>query len=441
MNRNAVTPMPREAVDKAKASLGLADFACANIREVVTVANKVEAATGLKYVRMEMGVPGLKPDTIGTEAEIEALRQGCAARYPMLDGHPALKEAAARFVKAFTDVDVEPRCCIPVSGSMQGAYATFMDICHAVPERDTVLFIDPGFPVQKTQLDIIGLKHVAFDIYGVRGQELLDKVEQMLKAGNISAMLFANPNNPSWMCLQDDEIRGLAALADKYDVIIVEDLAYFGMDFRKDVSHPGVPPFQPSVGKYTDRFVMLISGSKAFSYAGQRIGVAVMSSAQYDRAYPALARRYGVASFGAVFVNRILYCLSSGTAHSAQYALAAMLAAAADGKYNFLEAAHEYGRRAVAIKEIFIKNGFHLVYADDMGDPVADGFYFTVGYPGMTGAALMEELLYYGVSIISLDSTGSHQQGLRVCVSFVSESQFPLLDERLKMFRDDHPAA
>ena len=59
----------------------------------------------------------------------------------------------------------------------------------------------------------------------------------------------------------------------------------------------------------------------------------------------------------------------------------------------------------------------------------------------MTGAALMEELLYYGVSIISLDSTGSHQQGLRVCVSFVSESQFPLLDERLKMFRDDHPAA
>lgn len=431
--------MPRKAVDKAKASLGLPDFSRANIREIVSVANKVEAATGLKYVRMEMGVPGLRPDEIGTEAEIEALRQGCAARYPMLDGHPALKDAAARFVKAFTDVDVEPRCCIPVSGSMQGAYATFMDICHAIPERDTVLFIDPGFPVQKTQLDIIGLRHVAFDMHDYRGQALLDKVEEMLSAGNISAMLFANPNNPSWMCLQDEEIRGLAALADKYDVIIVEDLAYFGMDFRKDISHPGVPPFQPSVGKYTDRFVMLISGSKAFSYAGQRIGVAVMSSAQYDRSYPALGKRYGVSSFGAVFVNRILYCLSSGTAHSAQYALAAMLGAAADGKYNFLEAAHEYGRRAAAIKEIFLRHGFHFVYADDMGDPVADGFYFTVGYPGIPGASLMEELLYYGVSIISLDTTGSHQQGLRVCVSFVSEDQFPALDERLALFAEDHP--
>lgn len=433
------TPMPRDVVDKAKASLGLADFAKANIREIVSVANKVEAATGQKYVRMEMGVPGLKPDAIGTAAEIEALKAGCAARYPMLDGHPALKDAAARFVKAFTDVSVEPRCCIPVSGSMQGAYATFMTICHAVSERDTVLFIDPGFPVQKTQLDIIGLKHVAFDIHHTRGAALLAKVEEFLKGGKISAMLFANPNNPSWMCLTDEEIRGLAALADKYDVIIVEDLAYFGMDFRKDISHPGVAPFQPSVGKYTDRFVMLISGSKAFSYAGQRIGVAVMSTAQYDRRYEPLAKRYGVGSFGSVFVNRILYCLSSGTAHSAQYALAAMLGAAADGKYNFLEAAREYGRRAEAIKSIFMDNGFSLVYADDMGEPVADGFYFTVGYPGMSGAALMEELLYYGISIISLDTTGSHEQGLRVCVSFVGPEQYDALRERLRQFREDHP--
>lgn len=434
------TPMPRQAVDEAKASLGLPDFSRANIREIVSVANKVEAATGLKYVRMEMGVPGLPPDAIGTEAEVAALRGGCAARYPMLDGLPALKEAAARFVKAFTDVDVEPRCCIPVSGSMQGAFATFLTLYHALPERGTVLFIDPGFPVQKTQLDIIGLRHEAFDIHHTRGQALLDEVERRLRDGHISAMLFANPNNPSWMCLREDETRGLAALADKYDVVIVEDLAYFGMDFRKDISHPGEPPFQPSVGRHTDRYVMLISGSKAFSYAGQRIGVAVMSRRQYDRRYDALARRYGVGSFGSVFVNRILYCLSSGTAHSAQYALAAMLGAAADGRYDFLGAAREYGRRAAAIKEIFADNGFSLVYADDMGEAVADGFYFTVGYPGMSGAELMEELLYYGVSIISLDTTGSREQGLRVCVSFVGPEQYGTLRERLEAFRQDHPA-
>ncbi len=432
------TPMPRDIVDKAKNSLHLANFAKANIREIVSVANKVEADTGLKYVRMEMGVPGLPPDAIGTAAEIQALQNGCAARYPMLDGLPALKNAAAHFVKAFTNATVEPRCCIPVCGSMQGAYATFMTISHATPQRDTVLFIDPGFPVQKTQLDIIGLKHAAFDIHHTRGSALLAKVEEFLKQGNIAAMLFANPNNPSWTCLTDNEIQGIAALADKYDTLIVEDLAYFGMDFRKDISHPGTPPFQPSVAKYTDRFVMLISGSKAFSYAGQRIGVAIMSSAQFDRQYQDLAARYGVPNFGSVFVNRILYCLSSGTAHSAQYALAAMLSAAANGKYNFLDAAHEYGRRAEAIKNIFLNNGFHLVYADDMGEPLANGFYFTVGYHNMPGAQLMEELLYYGISIISLDTTGSHEQGLRVCVSFVNPEQYDTLNQRLQQFNKDH---
>jgi hypothetical protein len=39
--------------------------------------------------------------------------------------------------------------------------------------------------------------------------------------------------------------------------------------------------------------------------------------------------------------------------------------------------------------------------------PIADGFYFTVHYPGFTGEELIEELLYYGISAISLSNTGS----------------------------------
>ncbi|MBP5366058.1 MAG: pyridoxal phosphate-dependent aminotransferase [Bacteroidales bacterium] len=437
MNNN--TPIDSKVVTEVIDSMGLPDFSKATIREVVAIANKVEALTGKKYVRMEMGVPGLKPDAIGTEAEIAALRNGVAAKYPMLDGHPDLKQQASRFVKAFIDVDIPARCCIPTSGSMQGAFASFMTIYHANPERDTVLFIDPGFPVQKTQLDIIGLKHESFDMFNYRGNDLIAKVESYLASGKISAIIYSNPNNPSWMCLTDDELRGIAELADKYDIIVVEDLAYFGMDFRRDISHPYEAPFQPSVAKYTDNCLLMISGSKAFSYAGQRIGVVAISEKLFDRSYEALGQRYrGLSKFGNIFVNRILYCLSSGTAHSAQFALAAMFKAACDGQYNFLEGVHEYERRANAIKKMFIDNGFRLVYADDLGQPVADGFYFTVTYPGMTGGELMHELLYYGISIISLDTTGSLQQGLRVCVSFVDESQFPTLAERLKAFGNDH---
>lgn len=416
----------------------LPDFSKATIREICTIANKVEALTGEKYVRMEMGVPGLAPDAIGTAAEIEALQKGVASKYPMLDGHPDLKKEASRFIKAFIDVDVNPEGCIPTSGSMQGTYASFLVSGQCDPKRDTVLFIDPGFPVQKTQLLVLGLKYESFDMYEYRGAKLIEKVESYLKKGNICNIVYSNPNNPSWFCLTEEELKGIGELATKYDVIVMEDLAYFAMDFRKDLSKPFQAPFQPSVAKYTDNYILLISGSKAFSYAGQRIGVSAISDKLYHRFYQGLADRYTIGEFGTIFVNRILYVLSSGTAHSAQYALAAMFKAASDGKYNFLEGVQEYGRRAAKLKAIFLKHGFHIVYDKDIDRPIGDGFYFTVGYEGMTGGELMHDLLYYGVSVISLLTTGSKQEGLRACTSFIQDNQYDVLDERLTAFENDH---
>lgn len=416
----------------------LPDFNKATIREIVAIANKVEALTGEKYVRMEMGVPGLAPDAIGTAAEIEALQKGVASKYPMLDGHPELKKEASRFIKAFIDVDVNPEGCVPTSGSMQGTYASFLVSGQCDPKRDTVLFIDPGFPVQKTQLLVLGLKYESFDMYEYRGEKLIEKVKSYLKKGNICNIIYSNPNNPSWFCLTEEELKGIGELATKYDVIVMEDLAYFAMDFRKDLSKPFVPPFQPSVAKYTDNYILLISGSKAFSYAGQRIGVSAISNKLYHRFYQGLADRYSIGEFGTIFVNRILYVLSSGTAHSAQYALAAMFKAACDGKYNFLEGVQEYGRRAAKLKAIFQKHGFHIVYDKDIDREIGDGFYFTVGYKGMTGGQLMYELLFYGVSVISLLTTGSKQEGLRACTSFIQDYQYDVLDERLAEFEKDH---
>ncbi len=416
----------------------LPDFNKATIREIVAIANKVESLTGEKYVRMEMGVPGLAPDAIGTAAEIEALKRGVASKYPMLDGHPDLKKEASRFIKAFIDVDVKPEGCVPTSGSMQGTYASFLVSGQCDPKCDTVLFIDPGFPVQKTQLLVLGLKYESFDMYEYRGDKLIEKVESYLKKGNICNIIYSNPNNPSWFCLTEEELKGIGELATKYDVIVMEDLAYFAMDFRKDLSKPFVPPFQPSVAKYTDNYILLISGSKAFSYAGQRIGVSAISDKLYHRFYQGLADRYSIGEFGTIFVNRILYVLSSGTAHSAQHALAAMFKAACDGKYNFLEGVHEYGRRAAKLKAIFQKHGFHIVYDKDIDREIGDGFYFTVGYEGMTGGQLMYELLFYGVSVISLLTTGSKQEGLRACTSFIQDDQYDVLDERLAEFEKDH---
>ena len=428
------TPVDYQTTKKVIESYGLNDFGKATIREVVAISQQLEKETGTEFIHMEMGVPGLKPAQVGVDAEINALQNGIAAIYPNINGMPQLKEEASRFIKAFINTDIAPDCCVPVTGSMQGTYASFLTCGQCDPKKDTILFIDPGFPVQKQQIVVMGYKYETFDVYEHRGDKLQPVLEKYLAKGNIAAMVYSNPNNPAWFCLTDSELKVIGEAATKYDTIVIEDLAYFAMDFRKELGKPFQPPYQPSVSHYTDYYILQISASKAFSYAGQRIGVTAISDKLYSRTFEGLTKRYSGGTFGTVYIHRVLYALSAGTSHSAQYALTAMFKAASNGAYDFIEEVKEYGRRAAKLKQIFLKYGFEIVYDKDLDDPVADGFYFTISYPGMTGGELMEELMYYGVSSISLSTTGSQQQGIRACTSFIKPNQYDLLDERLKAF-------
>ncbi|MFI3259637.1 MAG: pyridoxal phosphate-dependent aminotransferase [Rikenellaceae bacterium] len=432
------SPISKNSVEAAIAKMNIADFGRATIREVVAISNALEAESGTEFIHMEMGVPGLPAAQVGVEAEIAALRSGKASIYPVIDGVADLKNEASRFVKAFVGIDIEAQGCVPVVGSMQGTFTSFLVCGQCDERRDTILFIDPGFPVQKQQISVMGYKFESFDVYDFRGEKLREKLESFLSKGNIAAIIYSNPNNPSWICLKEEELRIIGELSTKYDTIVLEDLAYFAMDFRQNLGTPFEAPYQPTVAKYTDNYILLISGSKAFSYAGQRIGVVAISDSLYRRSYEGLTARYGQCTFGSAFVHRALYAISSGVSHSAQYALAAMFKAASDGEFRFLDDVKEYGRRAKRLKEIFLSNGFHIVYDADMGDPIADGFYFTVGYKEMSGGELMTALIHYGISAISLDTTGSHQSGLRACTSFIKEHQYALLEERLRLFKENY---
>ena len=305
------TPVNFEKAQAVIDSYQLPDFGKATIREVVAISTQLEQETGTEFIHMEMGVPGLKAAEVGVEAEIKALQDGIASIYPNINGLPELKQEASRFIKAFINIDVSPEGCVPVTGSMQGTFASFLTAGQCTPGKDTILFIDPGFPVQKQQITVMGYRYDSFDVYDFRGEKLRDELERHFQSGRIAAVIYSNPNNPAWFCLTEEELKILAELAEKYDVIIIEDLAYFAMDFRKDLGRPFEPPYQASVGRYTDNYILQISGSKAFSYAGQRIGITAISDKLYHRAYPGLTERYGGGTFGTVYIHRVLYALAT----------------------------------------------------------------------------------------------------------------------------------
>lgn len=429
-----------ELVAKAVEELHIADLSSATIGEVLLVAQYLEQKTGIPFIRMDQGSPGLPVNRYGVEAEKAALDRGVGSQYPAAAGVAELKYEASRFVKAFLDIDISARACVPTVGSVAGSFGSFIACTQCTPEKNKVLFIDPGFPIQKSQLRVIGAEWVEFDIYNYRGEALRGKLEQMMAAGDIAAIVYSNPNNPAWICLEEEELRIIGELATKYDAIVIEDMAYFCMDFRRDMGHPFQPPYPPTVARYTDNYILMLSSSKIFSYAGQRMALTCISDRLFDRHYPALAERYKDAGvFGQTLIASILYMITSGCTASTQYAYAEMLRLSTEGEINFVEDTREYSVRAERMKRIFTDNGFHIVYDNDATERVGDGFFFTIGYGEMSGGELLKELLYYGVSSISLSTTGSEQRGVRACTSRMREQLYDVMQERMKAFREDHP--
>ncbi|HIY36376.1 MAG TPA: pyridoxal phosphate-dependent aminotransferase [Candidatus Paraprevotella stercorigallinarum] len=430
----------KELVESVVKELHVADLANATIGDVLLVASRLEELTGIPFIRMDQGSPGLPANKIGIEAEKAALDRGVGSQYPAAAGVPELKYEASRFVKAFIDIDISPRACIPTTGSVAASFGSFVACTQCQPGKDKVLFIDPGFPIQKSQLRIIGARWEQFDIYHFRGEALRAKLESYLSKGDIAAIVYSNPNNPAWICLEDSELAIIGELATRYDVIVLEDMAYFCMDFRRDLGKPFQPPYPPTVAKYTDNYILMLSSSKIFSYAGQRMAVACVSDKLFDRQFPALAERYCDAGvFGQTFIASILYMITSGCTASTQYAYAEMMKASTEGLLDFSADMKEYARRAEKMKKIFTDNGFHIVYDYDVTQSVGDGFFFTIGYGNMNSGELLRELLYYGVSSISLGTTGSEQNGIRACTSRMRDELYPVMEERMKAFHADHP--
>ena len=281
-----------ELVSSVAKEMKVADLQNATIGDVLLVASRLEELTGIPFIRMDQGSPGLPANRVGIEAEKAALDKGLGAQYPAAAGVPELKEAASRFVKAFIDIDISPRACLPTTGSVAASLAHSLPVHSVFPAKTRCFLSDPGFPIQKSQLRILGIGWELFDIHDFRGEALRAKLESFLTKGDIAAIVYSNPNNPAWICLEEEELKIIGELATAYDVVVLEDQAYFCMDFRHPFGRPYQPPFVPTVARYTDNYILMLSASKIFSYAGQRIALACVSDKLFDSQYPALAKRY-----------------------------------------------------------------------------------------------------------------------------------------------------
>ena len=412
----------------------------ATIMECAKLSSFLEKKTGVPFIHLELGSPGFAPNRIGIEAEKAALDAGVGSGYSPSDGLPVLKEAASRFVKAFLGLDLKPANLIPTTGSMLAAFGSLLISSQCVPGRRKVLVLEPSFSANKKQMAMLDIPWKGVEVADLRGPSFKERLAEVMSDDKYAAIIYSNPNNPSWMCLSEEELRAIAEVSKENGAIVIEDMAYFCMDLRgSGYGKAYTAPYPPSVANYSGRYLLLLSASKIFSYAGQRIGVLCVGPELFSEKYPALSERYGDSGvFGHTLAGSILDMITSGCTASTQWGLAAMMDSSCEGRLDFVNDVSEYGRRAARMKSIFLDNGFRISYENDASGKIGDGFFFTVSYPGMDSSTLVGELLSYGVSTVSLDKMGSKRQGVRVCSSRIHDDQFELLEQRMAEFAADH---
>ena len=97
--------IPEDIAKRLFKESNLPSIGKAGIREINKLARDIEAESGVKFIHMEIGNPGLPAAQAGVDAQVKALQDGVAACYPPIDGIPVLKNEASRFIKNFFDLD------------------------------------------------------------------------------------------------------------------------------------------------------------------------------------------------------------------------------------------------------------------------------------------------------------------------------------------------
>ena len=215
-------------------------------------------------VRLDMGEPDFPTPAHIQEAACRAMRDNFT-HYGNAYGEMMLREAICLSLKRDFGVERKPENVLITSGGIAAIHtinATYLN------PGDEVLIPDPEYSAYADSVTLFGgtpvfvpLKedfHIDF--------EVLEK----LISNKTKMMFISSPGNPTSRVLWEDEIRRLALLAVKHDLLLVVDEVYFRLLYS------GVKFLSIcQIEAVRDRSILLNSFSKTYAMTGWRVGYMV----------------------------------------------------------------------------------------------------------------------------------------------------------------------
>lgn len=245
---------------RSKANSIIESIEISKIRQIALKMNEYSDGINLTIGEPSQDVPDLVKEEMANRVLHDKIG------YTQTGGMPELKRAIVAFYNQYFGGDYKEENCLITVGSTEGL-STF--IRSIVDEGDEVIMPTPTYPGYapniKLQKGIEVYLDTSKDDFKLTAKNLESAITPKTRA-----IILTYPNNPSGVCIDEDEMDKIADVIRRHDVFVLSDEIYASLAFEK----------YHSLAKYHDLIdkVVVINGfSKSHSMTGYRVGYMLAS--------------------------------------------------------------------------------------------------------------------------------------------------------------------
>jgi len=217
---------------------------------------------GEDAIVLSVGDPDFATPAFITDAAVASLQAG-DTHYSDVAGRPELRQAIADLYRRRFDLQVGADNVIVLAGAQNALFAAALCLLEA---GDEVIVFDPVYVTYEATLKATGAKLVAVPTPADNGFRLDAAALEAAITPRTRAIFFANPNNPTGVVMRPDELRAIAAVAERHDLWVVVDEVYEALTFEQPHQSFAALPGMAA------RTLSLGSLSKSHAMTGWRAG-------------------------------------------------------------------------------------------------------------------------------------------------------------------------
>lgn len=216
---------------------------------------------------LTVGQPDFDTPQFIKDAGKKALDDGYT-KYTHNAGLIEVREALAKKAKRENGIDADPaKEVICTAGGMGSLLLANLAL---VNPGDEVLYPDPGFVSHYAHIMLTGGIPVPVQQKRENGFAMKAEDIERLITSKTKLLVINYPNNPTGGVISNSELRKIADLAIKKDILVLADEAYEKFRYVSEK-----PLFIGSLPGMKERTITLFSFSKSYAMTGWRIGFAI----------------------------------------------------------------------------------------------------------------------------------------------------------------------